>query len=151
RRLLSPPVAAPHRLCPLPALTVPLEAHREVMLLRRALAGEVCRGRWLALGGGGYALIDVVPRSWAQLIAVATGEPLDPDAPLPAAFLESAARARIEHGLSPEPGILTYGDGRPVEARDWSSGFDPENDLDRVVQAARSAALPEPGLDPFLD
>src|SRR5699024_7006472 len=121
------------------------------ILLMRELADEVCRGRWLALGGGGYAVIDVVPRSWAQLIAVATGEPLDPDAPLPAAFLESAARARIEHGLSPEPGILTYGDGRPVEARDWSSGFDPENDLDRVVQAARRAAFPEWGLDPFLD
>src|SRR5690625_7263919 len=72
------------------------------MLLMRELADEVCQGRWLALGGGGYAVIDVVPRSWAQLIAVATGEPLDPDAPLPAAFLESAARARIEHGLRSE-------------------------------------------------
>jgi len=140
-----------HRLDPLADFSVSLEAHREVMLLMRELADEVCQGRWLALGGGGYAVIDVVPRSWAQLIAVATGEPLDPEAPLPAAFLESAARARTEHGLSPEPGILTYGDGRPFEARDWSSGFDPDNDLDRAVQAARRAAFPEWGLDPFLD
>src|SRR5699024_12857412 len=97
------------------------------------------------------ACTDVAPPSWSQRLAVAPGEPPDPDARLPAAFLGSAARARIAHGLSPDPGILTYGDGRPVEARDWSSGFDPENDLDSVVQAARRAAFPEWGLDPFLD
>lgn len=140
-----------HRLDPLADFAVSLEAQREIMLLMRELADEVCQGRWLALGGGGYAVIDVVPRSWAQLIAVATGEPLDPAAALPPAFLEAAARARAEHGLSPEPGILTYGDGRPVEARDWSLGFDPEDALDRAVQAARRVAFPEWGLDPFLD
>ena len=140
-----------HRIDPLASLTVSLEAHREVMMLMRELADEVCEGRWLALGGGGYAVIDVVPRSWAQLIAVATGEPLDPAALLPAEFLDAADRARAEHGLSPEPGLRTYGDGRPLAVRDWSTGFDPEDDLDRAVQAARRASFPEWGLDPFLD
>ena len=96
-------------------------------------------------------MIDVVPRSWAQLIAVATGEPLDPSALLPAEFLEAADRARAEHGLSPDPALRTYGDGRPLAARDWSQGFDPEDDLDRAVQAARRVSFPEWGLDPFLD
>ena len=133
-----------HRLDPLADLTVSLEAHREVMLLMRELADEVCQGRWLALGGGGYAVIDVVPRSWAQLIAVATGEPLDPDAPLPAAFLESAARARIEH-LSPEPG--SHHDGRP-SPRDWSSGFDPRPWTGAAGRLPRRSRV---GTGPFLD
>src|SRR5699024_630357 len=42
-----------HRLDPLADLSVSLEAQREVMLLMRELADEVCDGRWLALGGGG--------------------------------------------------------------------------------------------------
>ncbi|ASK65225.1 acetoin utilization protein AcuC [Brachybacterium avium] len=140
-----------HRLDPLADLSITLEAQREVMLLMRELAEEVCDGRWLALGGGGYAVIDVVPRSWAHLIAIVTGEAIEATAPLPEAFLAAAATARAEHGLSPEPGILTFGDGRPLAVRDWERGFDPEDALDRAVQAARRAAFPEWGLDPFLD
>ncbi|MFC5318524.1 MULTISPECIES: acetoin utilization protein AcuC [Brachybacterium] len=140
-----------HRVDPLADFSVSLEAHREVMIMLRELADEVCGGRWLALGGGGYAVIDVVPRSWAQLLAVATGEAIDPTAPLPEAYLEAEARARGEHGVSPEPSIRTYGDGRPLDVRDWEQGFDPESALDRAIQAARRGAFPEWGLDPFLD
>ncbi|MDN5898715.1 MAG: acetoin utilization protein AcuC [Brachybacterium sp.] len=140
-----------HRLDPLADLSVSLEAQREVMLLMRELADEVCGGRWLALGGGGYAVIDVVPRSWAHLTAIVTGEAIEATAPLPEAFLAAADAARAEHGLSPEPGIVTFGDGRPLAVRDWERGFDPEDALDRAVQAARRAVFPEWGLDPFLD
>ncbi|GAA1489106.1 acetoin utilization protein AcuC [Brachybacterium sacelli] len=140
-----------HRVDPLADFSVTLEAHREVMMLLRELADEVCDGRWLALGGGGYAVIDVVPRSWAQLLAVATGEAIDPDTPLPLSYLESEARARGEHGLSAEPAIRTFGDGRALAVRDWEGGFDPEDALDRAIQAARRGAFPTWGLDPFLD
>ncbi|APX32784.1 acetoin utilization protein AcuC [Brachybacterium sp. P6-10-X1] len=140
-----------HRVDPLADFSVTLEAHREVMLLLRELADEVCDGRWLALGGGGYAVIDVVPRSWAQLLAVASGDAIDPGTPLPLSYLEAEARARGEHGLSPEPAIRVYGDGRALAVRDWESGFDPEDPLDRAVQAARRGAFPEWGLDPFVD
>ncbi|MGH7776841.1 MAG: acetoin utilization protein AcuC [Candidatus Dormibacterales bacterium] len=34
-----------------------------------ALAHGLCQGRWLALGGGGYAVREVVPRAWALLFA----------------------------------------------------------------------------------
>lgn len=33
------------------------------------LAHELCAGRWVALGGGGYAWRDVVPRAWTLLLA----------------------------------------------------------------------------------
>ena len=140
-----------HRADPLADLTVTLEAQVAVMQMLRELADDVCGGRWLALGGGGYAVIDVVPRSWAQLLAVATGEALPLDARLPEDYLVAAAHARAEHGLSPEPGLVMMGDGRPLQVRDWELGFDPEDELDRMIQAARRAAFPEWGLDPFLD
>ena len=140
-----------HRSDPLADFSVTLEAQREVMMLMRALADEVCGGRWLALGGGGYAVIDVVPRSWTHLLAVATGAPIDPTAPLPQDFLEAAARARAEHGLSPDPAIVRFGDDRPLAVRDWEDGYDPGDPLDRAVQAARRGAFPDWGLDPFLD
>jgi acetoin utilization deacetylase AcuC-like enzyme len=33
------------------------------------LAHELCDGRWLALGGGGYAVREVVPRAWTLFFA----------------------------------------------------------------------------------
>ena len=57
------------------------------------LAHELCEGRWVALGGGGYAIREVVPRAWTLLFSemvehpelaeacLDTGEfPPDPDA-----------------------------------------------------------------------
>jgi acetoin utilization protein AcuC len=40
------------------------------------LAHEHCAGRWLALGGGGYDIYRVVPRSWALLWAEMAERPL---------------------------------------------------------------------------
>ena len=40
-------------------------------------------GRWLLTGGGGYELVQVVPRSWTHLLAVAAGEPVDPGRAVP--------------------------------------------------------------------
>jgi acetoin utilization protein AcuC len=50
-----------------------------------ALAHELCGGRWLALGGGGYDLYSVVPRAWTLLFAEMVQMPL-PEA-LPAEYL----------------------------------------------------------------
>ncbi len=49
------------------------------------LAHEVCGGRWLATGGGGYDLYSVVPRAWTLLFAEMTEQKLPPN--LPASFL----------------------------------------------------------------
>ena len=61
------------------------------------LAHELCDGRWVALGGGGYAIREVVPRAWTLLFAemvqhrdLATGL-LDPGPYVP----EAAAQERI--------------------------------------------------------
>src|SRR5690606_39836243 len=70
---------------------------------------------------------------------------------LPDEFMALAAEARTAHGLSPERGITAFGEGRPLDVRGWELGFDPEDPLDRAIQAARRTAFPEWGLDPFLD
>jgi acetoin utilization protein AcuC len=50
------------------------------------LAHELCRGRWLALGGGGYDLFSAVPRAWTLVFAELAGAAV-PDQ-LPAAWLD---------------------------------------------------------------
>lgn len=50
---------------------------------RRAheLAHELCEGRLVTLGGGGYALWDVVPRAWTSVWAAVSDQPLPEDIP----------------------------------------------------------------------
>lgn len=51
----------------------------------RELSVELCEGRWVALGGGGYAIREVVPRAWTLLFAEMVERPelatplIDPD------------------------------------------------------------------------
>ena len=65
------------------------------------LAHELCEGRWVALGGGGYAVEEVVPRAWTILLAEMVERPdlvrdlVDP-APFPPAV---EAQARILHAV----------------------------------------------------
>ncbi|MDO5661133.1 MAG: acetoin utilization protein AcuC [Brachybacterium sp.] len=141
-----------HRDDPLAEMHVTLEAQRESMRMMRSLADEVTGGRWLALGGGGYAVTDVVPRSWAHLVAIALGDDIPADAPLPESYVPHATELAHRHGVAPPQHITTFGDRVPLVRRDWSrTGFDPEDDLDRAIQAARRTAFPDWGLDPYLD
>ena len=54
-----------HALDPLAHLLLTTRAYGHAVLLMDRLAHELCDGRWLATGGGGYDLYRVVPRSWA--------------------------------------------------------------------------------------
>jgi acetoin utilization protein AcuC len=61
------------------------------------LAHELCDGRWVALGGGGYAIREVVPRAWTLLFAEMVERPelatalIDPEPFAP----EPEARERV--------------------------------------------------------
>lgn len=59
----------PHRLDPLAHLAVSTSYMAAAARALRELAGEVCGGRWVALGGGGYSIWDAVPRTWAAVWA----------------------------------------------------------------------------------
>ncbi|NLF03505.1 MAG: acetoin utilization protein AcuC, partial [Actinomycetales bacterium] len=140
-----------HVLDPLTNLRVSVDGFRWAAGLLHGLAHEVTGGRWLALGGGGYAVVDVVPRAWAILVAEAAHADLDPATPLPAAWLEHAARYPHAHALpvGGEPTSLT--DGETVTVRGWAAGYDPADDVDRAVRATRRAVFPHLGLDVELD
>ncbi len=107
---------------------------------------EVAGGRWLALGGGGYAVAHVVPRVWSHVLAVAAHAPIDVSTPLPAHWRSHAAET---WGVTIPP---TMGDGEPLpRVRPFAAGYDPADDVDRAILATRSATFPWHGLDPLLD
>src|SRR4051794_37669072 len=72
-----------HALDPLAHLQVSVDGQRAAAVALHDLAHEVCDGRWLALGGGGYAVIEVVPRTWTHLVALAAHAPISPDTAVP--------------------------------------------------------------------
>src|SRR5438270_4126855 len=53
-----------HYLDPLAHLVDTTRIWPRVGAVFHELAHELCEGRWLALGGGGYAIYEVVPRAW---------------------------------------------------------------------------------------
>ncbi|GIG38884.1 acetoin utilization protein AcuC [Cellulomonas phragmiteti] len=134
-----------HRMDPLATLRVSVDAQRVAATMLHDLAHEVCDGRWVALGGGGYAILDVVPRTWSHLVGVASHRPVDPQTPLPATWLDAV---RQRYGREAVPWMT---DHEPATFRPWSAGYDPADDVDRAVRATRNAVFPSLGLDPELD
>jgi acetoin utilization protein AcuC len=130
---------------PLAGLELSVDGQRAAYLALRDLAGELTGGRWVATGGGGYALVEVVPRSWTHLLAVVTGEPLDPLTRTPQAWQELAG------GRCPGADVPTrLTDGVAPSWRRWQPGGDAadQDPVDRAISAARRSVFPLHGLDP---
>ncbi|GAB7050795.1 acetoin utilization protein AcuC [Catenuloplanes indicus] len=136
-----------HRLDPLADLRLSVDGQRATYLAFRALADELCEGRWLATGGGGYALVEVVPRAWTHLLAIATGEPLDPATPTPPDWRAFAAQriAQGHLGQAEIPERMT--DDVDPSHTPWEPEGEPDA-VDRAVMATRRAVFPLHGLDP---
>ncbi|MBJ6644634.1 acetoin utilization protein AcuC [Streptomyces sp. BSE7F] len=128
---------------PLAHLAVSLDAQRAVQVACHDLAHEHADGRWVALGGGGYAVVEVVPRSWSHLVAIAAGRPVEPTTLVPDEWRHQVyARTR-----QPAPHRMT--DGRwPVPWAAWDEGYDPADRLDQAILATRRAVFPLRGLLP---
>ncbi|HTW19832.1 MAG TPA: acetoin utilization protein AcuC [Mycobacteriales bacterium] len=86
-----------HALDPLANLLLTVDGQWLAHAKLHDLAHEVCGGRWLAHGGGGYELVQVVPRTWTHLLAIATGAPVDPETPTPEPWREFVKRRTGEH------------------------------------------------------
>lgn len=140
-----------HSIDPLADMDLTIEAQRAAMLMCRDLATTAAGGRWLALGGGGYSVADVVPRSWTHLVAVVLDADIDADAPIPEEELQRMRDGAHRTGAVPPRAFTTMGDGSEPVFRPWSAGFNPEHPVDRLVQSARRAHFPEWGLDPLYD
>ncbi|MBB5787996.1 acetoin utilization protein AcuC [Jiangella mangrovi] len=127
---------------PLAHLALTIDGQRESYRILHELAHELCDGRWVATGGGGYALIEVVPRAWTHLLAIAAERPLDPATPTPSGW-RAHVSARFDRT---PPQRMT--DGGSVAYADWSDGYDPADRLDQAIHATRTAVFPLHGLDP---
>lgn len=134
-----------HFLDPLAHLAVSVDAQRAVMQSLHDLAHEVCDGRWVALGGGGYEVVDVVPRSWSHLVATAAHRPVPTSQAVPADWLAHVLT------LLGRTGPALMGDGRDPVWQSWADGHDPADPVDRAVLATRRAVFPLHGLDPWFD
>jgi acetoin utilization protein AcuC len=133
-----------HRLDPLAGLDLTVDAQRAGYAALHGLAHEVCGGRWVATGGGGYQIVQVVPRAWTFLLAEVTGRPLDPATATPEPWRRLA---RERTGQEPP---YRLGDGADPAYRPWDAGEgDPDDPVDRAVAATRRAVFPELGLDPW--
>lgn len=134
-----------HFLDPLAHLAVSVDAQRVAAETAHALSHELCAGRWVATGGGGYEVVDVVPRAWTHLVGVVSHAPVAPATPVPAEWLAHVQRTQ---GRS-APERMT--DGGETTWRPWVDGHDPDDALDRAVMVTRKAVFPLHGLDPLLD
>jgi acetoin utilization protein AcuC len=134
-----------HALDPLAHLALSVDAQRASYSALHDLAHELCDGRWVATGGGGYEVIDVVPRAWVHLIALAAHLPISPESQVPESWREYV------NSRFGRPGPLRMTDGSSPEYRSWATGYDPADAIDRAVLATRKAVFPLNGLDPWFD
>lgn len=134
-----------HRSDPLTHMRLSVDAMRVAAEMIRSLARTHAEGRWLSVGGGGYSIIDVVPRAWTNLLAISAGLDIDPAARIPGRW---AHYAQTKTGREAP---LSMTDGCEGDFTAWSNGFDPESELDRAVMGTRKNLFPFFGLDPYFD
>lgn len=70
-----------HALDPLTHLSATTRFYEHVPRRMHDLAHELCGGRWVATGGGGYDIWRVVPRAWTALWAAVSHQQLPKDVP----------------------------------------------------------------------
>lgn len=126
-------------------LLLSVDGQRSSYAAVHRLAHRLAGGRWVAVGGGGYEWIDVVPRAWTHLIAEALHRPIAPQTPTPDSF-----RVFVQDLLGRNaPGRMT--DGRDPWGQPFERNYHPEDPLDRAIMDTRRAVFPHWGLvaDPF--
>lgn len=126
---------------PLADLALSVDGQRAAHRALAGLADTTAGGRWLALGGGGYSLFRVVPRSWTHLLATLLDHDVDPNTPVPDTWVSHAAT--VARGV-PLPDSMT--DGVEPHWAPWDGTAD--TDVDQAIAQTRRAVFPLHGLDP---
>lgn len=126
-------------------LAISIDCQREIAGYISVLAEQICEGRWIATGGGGYSIYDAVPRSWTHLMAIAAGSPLGIECPTPASW----QKYMLDKYGTQVPKLM--GDHANLWWSTWEIGFNPADETDRTVMATRKEIFPVWGLDPWFD
>jgi acetoin utilization protein AcuC len=107
-----------HRDDPLTNMGLSIDGQRTSYEMIHQYAHDYADGKWIAVGGGGYALESVVPRIWTHLVAIATHQ-----------------SERVK-----------FTDGGETNYKNLSRGWDPNNEVDRAVMSTRKGIFPLHGL-----
>lgn len=143
-----------HREDPLADLELSVDGQRAAFVAMRDLADRCADGRWLAVGGGGYGLVRVVPRAWTHLLATAVDRAVAPETQIPQQW-QDMVRAELPRVQPPS----TMGDGADIGFQRWDGpggtaesgnpAFDrAQRAVDIAVLATRRACFGPLGLDP---
>ncbi|MGV9482214.1 acetoin utilization protein AcuC [Gordonia aichiensis] len=148
-----------HRADPLTDLSLTVDGQRAAMIAMRDLAEKYSDGRWIAVGGGGYGVVNVVPRSWSHLLGVVLDRDVDVSTQINESWCataeEIATQVHSEYSQAP---VRVMGDGGDVDFVEWDgdTGQEPppgidesaQRQTDRAIMATRRAVYPLHGLDP---
>jgi acetoin utilization protein AcuC len=121
---------------PLAHLALTLDDLSAIYRRLHELAHDVCEGRWVATGGGGYQLVRVVPLAWTLAFSEMVGVPAPIETPMP---WRELVVARL--GVTPP---RSFDDDAPVlagEAVAQTRAFAQE-----AVDAVRRHVFPRHGL-----
>ncbi len=133
-----------HALDPLAHLAMTVDGQRVAHAALHQLAHELCDGKWVALGGGGYEPVQVVPRAWTHLLAEAAGVRVD--GATPADWRAQAA------DLGGELAPTSLSDGAtgaflPWQPAELLDGL--VHRVDAAIRDTRDECFPLLGLDPL--
>ena len=157
--LISQCGADSHRADPLTDLALTVDGQRAAMIAMREMADRYCDGRWIAVGGGGYGVVNVVPRSWSHLIGVALDREVEVTRAIDRSWCETAEQvAATVYSDYSQPPVGVMGDGGDTDFVAWDGdtgqsppeGISPsaQRQTDRAILATRRAVYPLHGLDP---
>src|SRR5579859_2222832 len=132
-----------HWMDPLANLELTIDAQRAAHAAIHSLAHETAAGRWVLTGGGGYEVVQVVPRTWTHLLAEAAGRPIDPAVPTPPSWRDYVARRT--RAAAPE--FMT--EQASAAYPRFEHGYDPDEPVDQAIVATRTAVFPLHGLMPL--
>ncbi len=121
-----------HRSDPMTSLRMTVDGQRRAAQLVHELSHDVADGRWVALGGGGYAVVEVVARVWTHLLAIAAHATLGPATPVPGGWRAAA-------GALGAQAPSTMSDGADAVRGSWRAGECPAEPLGRCVRATLDA------------
>jgi acetoin utilization protein AcuC len=130
-----------HAQDPLAHMALSIDGQRAAMQALHSLAHEVCEGRWVATGGGGYEWVQVVPRAWAHLVGIASGHPVEPTTAVPEGWREYVAERLGRQA----PGRMT--DGVTPTYRRFVDGHNDSDPVDAAILETRRAVFGHFGLE----
>ena len=113
---------------PLTHLALTVRTHTALVSRLVRVADQLCAGRLVATGGGGYEAFSATPRMWACAMAALMG--VHPPEELPASWLALSAQAARDHGAGPHVASRTF---------DEPTGTAPDVPAEETLRLARFA------------